>query len=106
MKHKKKCEEVAIEVFAGVVQRTPVETGNLRASWRMNAEEVDNSVSSGGTIESPLSPPQIPKEIDGLKDFPIIYVTNSKPYAELVENGGPDNPPAHMVKHTIESLGG
>lgn len=102
--HSKLCEEVAIEIFAGVIQRTPVEKGNLRASWRIAEGAEDLTITVGGSVGNPLPPPKIPSTLGKLPDGPIIYVTNAQPYAAEVENGGPHNEPRKMVALTLESL--
>lgn len=103
-KHRKKCEEIALQVFAGVVERTPVISGDLRASWKIGIEGVDGTIETGGSPQNPLAAPTVPTSLEGLSDFPVINVTNSQPYAEQVENGGPKNRPRHMVQLTLESL--
>lgn len=103
-KHSKLCEEVAIEIYAGVIQRTPVDTGNLRASWNIAEGREDLTIVVGGSVRNPLPPPKIPTTLGKLPDYPIINVTNSQPYADVVENGGPHNEPRKMVALTLESL--
>lgn len=103
MKHKKLCEEVAKEIFAGVIERTPVISGNLRASWDLNQTGDAIDVSSGSE-GSPAPAPKIPKTIPNLPDYPVLYVTNGKAYAPLVENGSPHNEARKMVALTLESL--
>lgn len=93
---------LAKRVFDGVVSRTPVYTGNLRASW-VAAPFEDYSVKIGGSKENQLPPPTFPSELFSLLPD-VIYVMNSTSYAGLVEFGGPKNVPRAMVQLTINSL--
>jgi len=102
--HKAKCEAIALRVYAGVIERTPVVTGELRASWNLSHTSPDSTVVHGGSVGNPIPAPSVPESIAGLPDFPVIYVSNSTPYAENVENGGPKNAPRHMLQLTLESL--
>jgi len=101
---KKVTEEVAIEIFAGVIHRTPYFTGNLRASWRIREGSEDLSTTTTGSALVPIGPPSIPKTLGKLPRYPTVYITNAIPYADVVENGSPKNPAAYMVKLTLESL--
>lgn len=103
-KFKKLCEEVAIEIYAGVIQRTPVSTGNLRASWRIKVNGIDDSIEESGSLENIAPAPKIPTSLEPLPDNPVINITNSQRYAAAVENGGPRNEPRKMVALTLESL--
>lgn len=93
---------IAKQVFDGVVSRTPVYTGNLRASWVAAAFE-DYTVKIGGSKANQLPPPTFPASLFTVMPD-IIFVMNSTPYAGLVEFGGPKNIPRAMVQSTINSL--
>lgn len=93
---------VAEEIFDGVVSRTPVFTGDLRASWVASASE-NSAVVTGGTVDATLPPPVFPADLRRAKPH-VIYIMNSTPYAGLVEFGGPTNPPRAMVQKTLSSL--
>lgn len=97
-------ESIAIKLFSGVIGRTPVRSGSLRASWRLSPGSPDPSITKGGSDNAPLPAPSVPTSIPGLPDYPVVYVTNSTPYADDVENGGPRNAPAYMMKLTVDSL--
>jgi hypothetical protein len=102
--HKKLCESIALEVHSGVVKRTPEVTGNLQASWTIGVGDVDRSIVESGTVDRPAAPAITPTSLGPLPDFPVIYVSNSQPYVQLVENGGPKNEPHKMMALTLESI--
>jgi uncharacterized protein CbrC (UPF0167 family) len=102
--HKKLCASIALQVHRGVVKRTPEVTGNLQASWNISVGDVDRTIVTSGSVGSPAAPAQTPASLGELPDFPVIYVSNSQPYAQLVENGGPNNEPHKMMAVTLESV--
>ena len=51
---------IAEIVFSGIISRTPVYTGNLRASWKAAPFE-DFSVTVGGSPANQLPPPTFPE---------------------------------------------
>lgn len=104
--HKRMCEGLAIDFYSGVIARTPVYSGDLRASWKISHTSPDLGVVKGGSPESPLAPPEIPVTIPGLSIFPVIHVTNNTPYAEAVNDGSPTNAPVHMVELALLDLKG
>ncbi len=95
--------DVASAVFEGVVDRSPVYTGNFRASWRLSHTSEDSSVSDGGSPGSPLPAPKTPK-LSGVPDFPILFVTNYKPYSVRLEYGWSKQAPSGMIRTTLDSL--
>lgn len=104
---KKMVERTVIQVFGGVVHRTPVRSGGLRASWRIVTSSAGDfeSYVKGGSVGAPLEAPTIPTSIEGLSDFPVVHVVNCAPHAEVVENGGPRNIPHHMMALTLVDVG-
>lgn len=102
--HKKICENVAIEVYAKIVDLTPVHSGSLRASWNLTHTSPDYTYVTGGSAENPLSAPQIPDHIEGLPRMPTIHIANGTPYASYVNDGGPRNVPVHMVELALEAV--
>lgn len=93
---------IAEKVFYGVVSRTPVYSGSLRASWVVDSSE-NTSIVVGGNSSNVLPPPMFPQSIRLAKPE-VIYIMNSTPYAGLVEFGGPKNVPRAMVQNTLNTL--
>ena len=100
---KKKSIELATAVFEGVVDRSPVYTGNFRASWRMSHTTEDLSETDSGSADSPLPAPRAPR-LSNVPDFPVIYVTNARPYSIKLEYGWSKQAPSGIVRTTIDSL--
>lgn len=109
--HKDLCEKTALEFYAAVIEFTPVVTGRLRASWNISHTAPNLALDSAleaahSSPEGSFSAPTIPQHIDGLPDFPKIFVTNPQPYAEYVNDGSPTNEPRQMVERAIQKVSG
>lgn len=93
---------VAEKIYNGVVSRTPVYTGNLRASWVVGTSEIYYQAINGSR-DNILPPPTFPLSLR-LANPEILYIMNTTPYAGLVEFGGPKNIPRAMVQQTLSTL--
>ena len=90
---------VTIELFTRVIQKSPVDTGRLRANWfpsfgtyaETTTEDVDPSGS--GAVSRASDAVLSYKVRDG-----IVYLTNSLPYARVIEYGEYPNPPKSGTK--------
>lgn len=82
-----------IEVFRRVILRSPVDTGRFRANWFASYGSpriaVSNATDKGGdsTVHY-VSGAVLSYPVGG-----IVYLTNSLPYAEVIEYGLYPNPP-------------
>jgi hypothetical protein len=105
----KKAMETATTVWEIAVDLTPVNSGELRASWNLSQGEPnfttvgspDGASRSGVPIGKPGKP--ILPEVD-LSDA-VFYVTNGKRYASYVEYGSPNNPPRLMLTRAVQIAG-
>lgn len=95
-------KELSEEIFDGVVDRSPVDTGSFRASWNVKVGSPDLDVVDGGSSKSPLPAPQFPN-IDTSSLQPV-YITNNQPYGVKLEHGHSDQAPQGIVALTIASL--
>jgi hypothetical protein len=100
---KNRALEIAEKVFVGVVERTPVRTGQLRASWRASLGSVDTSKVFHTDPASPLPPPIFPLKVVPVNS--IIHISNSHKYVIPIEFGHSKQAPYGMVRVTLASLG-
>lgn len=70
---------LALHIFTGVVQKTPVDEGYLRAAWNISLNEPVFITTPGDQGSNNL-----PQDLGW---FPRIYITNGLPYAAVVEYG-------------------
>jgi hypothetical protein len=73
-------------VFRTAVKLSPVYTGAFRASWRVSLNDVDESISRGGTPENPARGAEFVWPITYRLGDTII-ISNNQPYADLIEYG-------------------
>jgi hypothetical protein len=70
---------ISLYIFRGVVLKTPVDQGYLRAAWNISLNEPKFITTPGEKGSSELS--------ENLGFFPRVYITNGLPYAAVVEYG-------------------
>lgn len=99
----RKAEEVTQRVYDGVTARSPVFTGQFRASWNIS-QGVPNlsTIDFGGEKGSPIGlKRQIAK---ATTEVPIFYVSNGKPYGQKLENGSSNQAPLGVVRVTLAGI--
>jgi hypothetical protein len=105
----RKALRVATEVWDLTVDLTPVQSGELRASWNLSQGKPNYTTvglpGSSSNFASPLPRPSKPNlpEVD-LNDA-VYFVTNGKSYASYVEYGSKTNAPRLMLSRAIQIVG-
>lgn len=106
--------DLAGHVYSGVVLRTPVLTGHARHNWMPTLknpwlQEIEG-VFGGDTTGDPFTATEIVKmkRIQReLKDLPVgqtVWIANSVPYIERLENGWSNKSPEGMAEVTVNSI--
>ncbi len=95
--------EISKQVFDGVVSRTPVRTGSLRASWRAAVGGPDLSVVKNSDPNSPLPAPKFP--LTSVPLYAKVFISNSQRYVMPIEYGWSKQAPQGMIRVTLASLG-
>ncbi len=98
----KKTKALTKEIFEGIVSKTPVASGSLRASWRIGVNAVDESISFQQSHSNPLPAPKFSMPKFNFGDH--IFISNSLPYVFDVENGSSSQAPQGMVRVTLASV--
>jgi hypothetical protein len=75
---------LALQILRGVILKTPVDTGHLRAAWAISSGASPVIITQPGdagpkTVAAPTG------ALDAL--YPVIWITNGLPYAAVVEYG-------------------
>jgi predicted phage gp36 major capsid-like protein len=104
-------KKVAMQVLAGVVNKTPVDTGRARSNWMTAVNAVPSETVE---ISASLSREQATAEsinrgtgvIDSAKPFSSISIANNLPYIGTLEYGGSKQAPNGMVRTTLAELEG
>lgn len=98
-------KDISTKVYEGVVLRSPVYTGTFRYNWKMTKGDPEYSFIEVGSPSNPEGAPVTPTLTFGKKEFPIVYIVNSSPYADLIEHGSSTQAPNGVVSVTLASLG-
>ena len=99
--------KITLDVFRGVIMKTPVASGRARGNWQANigssaSGEVDAEDKSGAvTVVKAAAECATWNPAAG-----PIFLTNNLPYIERLENGYSKQAPAGMVAVTIAEFGG
>lgn len=70
---------LSLHIFTGVVLKTPVDEGHLRAAWNISLNRPEYITTPGSKGNSALPANMGP--------FPRVHITNGLPYAAVVEYG-------------------
>lgn len=100
---KRVAERTAQKVYDGVVKRSPVYSGQFRASWNISQGAPNYATAdSGGSPASPLTAPKQKAKLFGPPY--VLFVANGKPYAQKLEEGSSDQAPHGIMRATLASL--
>ena len=108
--------KVAIDGLAGVLRRSPVDSGRFRGSWRYSVNKVDSSVeprAASGTkgprgVGTPPSGSELAQALAANKAVTrhsTIHVSNSLPYSVVLERGGSKQAPNGILGPTFIEIG-
>lgn len=103
----RKTRAAALQALTGVIERSPVDTGAFRGNNRVSVGSPDNAYdlsatdkSGGGALSAGSA------IIAGTRGAPftVIYVQNSLPYAQVLEDGSSKQAPQGMFAVTFNAL--
>lgn len=85
--------KIAVEIYKGVTEKTPVDTGRAKANWNIGYGSINFTITKDTQFRI-ISPPK------GSGKRPI-YITNHLPYIGALENGSSKQAPRGMVDLTM-----
>lgn len=110
-------KKLAIDLFAGVIKRTPVDEGTARGGWQMGINDPPKGL--GAKEKRALGDPSGPAMAGGLSKlsklgpFQIVFITNNVVHAVVLDQGqfdptdpGPSKDPRKGRKGRILVRGG
>jgi hypothetical protein len=89
--------KVALELYDGITAKTPVDTGRAKGNWNLSVGKKNTKVNVMAKGKKGVSL----KKGDGEKP---IYITNSLPYINTLENGSSKQASAGMVDITVNEV--
>ena len=92
-------KKLTLDLFAGVIRRTPVDEGIARGGWQIgvgNAPEL-KPINRNDTADDPTSTQAYQEgfvELGKLRPFQIVFISNNIPYIIVLDHGlfVPPNP--------------
>jgi hypothetical protein len=93
----------ALKVFTGIVKKTPVDTGNARASWviGIGRKAIPAPPSAGVSEDDTLLRTAQLHRSNGLQP---IFISNYVPYINRLEDGHSQQAPTGMVALTLTQV--
>ncbi|HEX7048653.1 MAG TPA: HK97 gp10 family phage protein [Longimicrobiales bacterium] len=96
---------LALEALARLMRKTPVDTGRARANWNVALGSPDRSTDEDRTIaDAGRAQAEGVRVIAEFGPGRVLYVTNSLPYIQDLEDGRSKQAPQGMVKVTVAEL--
>ena len=112
---------VALQIFTGIVEKTPVDTGRARSNWAINvggpapppsnavSEEEARSLRRTGQRRSPSAvTSQAVTEAEasaaGIDGTAVVHITNNLPYISALNEGHSRQAPAGFVETTLAEV--
>jgi len=93
-------KKVSFDIFAGLIDTTPVDTGRARSGWAMTDSSPSAFVAPEGAASYPK--PSVAEQPASFADpYSLIYIVNNVPYIRRLEFGHSKQAPNGMVRVTI-----
>jgi hypothetical protein len=94
-------KKVAIDVMTSVVNKSPVDTGRFRGNWQIGIGAVNGETDSAEDKSGNNAINKAQSKLIGFKSGRTIFISNSLPYAQRLENGYSKQAPLGMVRLTV-----
>jgi hypothetical protein len=94
----------ALEIYRGVVLKSPVDTGRFRANWNVSLGVNDYSTTTYTSAKGPVDETELAKANAVLKMLTgdgSAFISNGLPYAARLETGYSNQAPFGMVDVTL-----
>jgi len=102
--------KVAFDGYRGLLFRSPVDTGRFRGNWRISIGFTDRTTTEATSSAGPGAPPttgeasQAILALGRVRWRDSIHISNSLPYAEVLEAGSSNQAPNGILSQTFHEL--
>ena len=96
------CIMAGIQAYSDVSLSTPVDTGRARYSWYCSVSAIDYTETPPG--QWVLDPTRAAKAFASSKPGQSLFIANSTPYIEYLNQGSSRQAPARFVETTVERV--
>lgn len=98
--HDKIVRTATIDLFSGTIRDTPVDTGRARGNWVTQVDTPAQGVIEREDPDGSLAIAEVISETPELAGREV-FLSNSLPYIEGLENGRSQQSPAGMVRRNL-----
>lgn len=97
--------KAALDLGGQMVERSPVDSGRFKSNW-MTGIGATLDASTTDTTDKSGTPSlgRMQQKLASWKPGQTIWITNSLPYAQRLENGWSQQAPAGMVRLAVQNL--
>jgi hypothetical protein len=95
---------LALEIDRRLVLKSPVDTGRFRANWNIGYGALNVTITNDTDKTGSKSIGKANSELLQAKAGMQIFISNSLPYAQRLEDGWSKQSPFGMVKLTVEEF--
>jgi len=92
-------DKLCLQALAGVVKKTPVDTGRARGNWQIAMAEPPEGES---WVTDPIGIGM--SKLRSFLPYSLVWIANNVPYIIWLEDGHSKQTPAGMVSVTMEEL--
>jgi len=96
--------KTVLDMSANMMEISPVDTGRFRSNWQYGVDAINADTSRAPDQSGSEALESIRSGIASWKPGETIFVTNSLPYAQRLENGWSQQAPAGMVRVTLANF--
>lgn len=97
-------QKLAMEGLSRMVLKSPVDTGRFRGNWTVSVGNADLSTSEGIDPNGGATIARGSVPILAMSEPKVVWMLNSLPYANRLENGWSKQAPAGVVAVTVAEL--
>jgi hypothetical protein len=97
-------KKLAFDIFADIVANTPIDTGRAMNNWNISVGVHDYSVTSEGGGDGSVQSRKKAKasaELASVKLGVTIWISNSLPYIQFLNEGSSIQAPANFVENAV-----
>ena len=101
-------KKVALDIFARLIESTPVDTGRAAGNWNISISQPDYSEIDRKFEEAELSGKAASSVgvIEPMNYFGVIWIANSVPYIVFLNEGSSIQAPRNFVQMSVEEVTG
>lgn len=93
----------ALALQSDMVERSPVDTGRFKSNWQAGVGQINRDTSASPDPSGSGAVMRTIQVLQGWKPGQTIWLTNSMPYAQRLEDGWSRQAPTGMVKLTVQA---